>query len=284
MDLIIDFGKLNSNNNSLSQLKSKSEQINSKYNSSYIQSVSGTEIGSLVSKTKSSIERLKKGYTNSHKWLSNYISSNEELESSLSSQSIGSTTATIEFKGKFEDIFSKVTIPALKTGAENNNSIDAKRKAFIGDVNDTSKYYIDPRYPNMQKDLRLFDDQTGEEVFDGYNLHMKVGEVRTFTVAVPFNAGAVKRIIRTTAADVSSQTDTYKITSSRSDIGGDPNNPVYVNYQYNHWPSGVDLHTNYYTWIIRADKPGSREISQTCEYESTAGIPKSMIGINVIIE
>jgi len=283
MDYIIDFSFLDNKKEKINSLNNKASNINKNAKSSF-SSMSSSEISSIISSLNKSTTRLEKAYGNCKKWLNNYCNEVQQVEDNLTKGSSSSMTDIVDFKGKFEDIFSKVTIPALKTGAENNNSIDAKRKAFIGDVNDTSKYYIDPRYPNMQKDLRLFDDQTGEEVFDGYNLHMKVGEVRTFTVAVPFNAGAVKRIIRTTAADVSSQTDTYKITSSRSDIGGDPNNPVYVNYQYNHWPSGVDLHTNYYTWIIRADKPGSREISQTCEYESTAGIPKSMIGINVIIE
>ena len=283
MDYIIDFSFLDNKKEKINSLNNKASNINKNAKSNF-SSMSSSEISSIISRLNKSTNRLEKAYGNCKKWLNNYCNEVQQVEDNLTNGTSSSMTDIVEFKGKFEDIFSKVTIPALKTGAENNNSIDAKRKAFIGDVNDTSKYYIDPRYPNMQKDLRLFDDQTGEEVFDGYNLHMKVGEVRTFTVAVPFNAGAVKRIIRTTAADVSSQTDTYKITSSRSDIGGDPNNPVYVNYQYNHWPSGVDLHTNYYTWIIRADKPGSREISQTCEYESTAGIPKSMIGINVIIE
>ena len=153
MDLIIDFGKLNSNNNSLSQLKSKSEQISNNYNSSYIQSVSGTEIGSLVSKTKSSIERLKKGYTNSHKWLSNYISSNEELESSLSSQSIGSTTATIEFKGKFEDIFSKRTIPAIKTGGDpnyNKELLTPSGNIIRFEFNGKTFYVVDTKIPVEQ--------------------------------------------------------------------------------------------------------------------------------------
>ncbi|MBP5678430.1 MAG: hypothetical protein J6X28_01200 [Bacilli bacterium] len=174
---------------------------------------------------------------------------------------------------------SKVDTTGLST------DIAAKKKAFIGDVDDTSKYFIDPRYPNMKKDLRCFDNDTGEEITDGTVVNMKVGETKVLTVAVPYNAGAVKRIIRTTAADVSSRTDTHKITSSKSDINPDPNKVDYVNYQsaYNHWPEGVDLHTNYYDWIITADKTGKREISQTCEYESTAGTPKSMIGIVVNI-
>ena len=180
---------------------------------------------------------------------------------------------------------STTTTTNTETTTTANSDISQKRKAFIGDVNDTSKYYIDPKYPNMQKDLRCFDTQTGEELTDNNTIYMKVGETRVLTVALPYNAGVPKQIIRTTAADVSSSKDNYKITSSKSDINPDPNVVDYVNYQkqVNHWPKDVDLHTNYYDWIITADKAGKRQISQTCEYESSAGTPKSMIGINVVI-
>lgn len=171
------------------------------------------------------------------------------------------------------------------TQTTTSTNISQKRQEFIGDINDTNKYYIDPKYPNMSKDLRCFDNQTGEELKDNNTIYMKVGETRVLTVALPYNAGVPEKIIRTTAADVSSQTDTYKITSSKSDINPDPNVVDYVNYQrqVNHWPENVDLHTNYYDWIITADKTGKRQISQTCEYKSSAGTPKSMIGINVVI-
>lgn len=300
MDLEYELTTLVSKQSELESLKNIVNEINAEFNSSTINKLSSTEISSIASKLKSSIERLNNAYTNCSNWFSNFNSELNELETSLTSLK-GKNGATPEsFKLTFSDLFTKVTVPLWTTAKQNerkeqkvdnssdditdNSSIEAKRKAFIGDINDTSKYYIDPKYPNMQKDLRCFNNQTGEEIFDNQTIHLKVGETITLTIALPYNAGVPKRIIRTTAADVSSQTDKYKITSSKSNISGDPNNIQYVNYQYNHWPSGVDLHTNYYEWVIHADKPGSRQISQTCEYESSAGIPKSMIGINVVID
>lgn len=287
MDYLIDIGSLETKQTAFSTLTSNVQTIIKSFTNGYLNSVNSSDISKVISKIKTNSSRLEKGYSNSKTWLDSYISEINELESSLAQQKSSSDKEIVEFTGEFEDIFGKVTMPMLKTNATTttltDDSIEAKRAAFIGDVDDTSLYYIDPRYPNMQKDLRCFDNETGEEITDGTVINMKVGETKVLTIAVPYNAGAVKRIIRTTAADVSSQTDRNKITSSKSNISGDPNNIQYVNYQYNHWPEGVDLHTNYYEWIIHADKTGRREISQTCEYESTAGTPKSMLGIIVNI-
>ena len=287
MDYLIDLNQLETDKTKFDSLKTKVSTINEEFNNSSLCKTTSSDISKVINNIKKGTSRLEKGYNNSATWLESYVSELNEIESNLASFSTKNIKSPIEFKGQFEDIFGKVTMPLLKTNATTttlkDDSLEAKRAEFIGDVDDTSRYYIDPKYPNMQKDLRCFDNETGEEITDGTVINMKVGETKVFTIAVPFNAGAVKRIIRTTAADVSSQTDTYKITSSKSNISGDPNNIQYVNYQYNHWPSGVNLHTNYYEWIIHADKTGRREISQTCEYESTAGIPKSMLGIIVNI-
>ncbi len=305
MDLEIDLSALQSKSSDFDSMNSNVKTICEDCNSSYLKKLSGTEISSLSSKLIDSVNRLEKGYNNSNIWLTNYNNELKQLESQLSSFSGPNMSKVEEFKSEFTDLFTKVTAPNWTTKAQNDRkkkkeeeakakedstetvepgTMDEKKKAFIGDVNDKSKYYIDHRYPNMQKDLRCFNNQTGEELLDNQTIHMKVGETIVLTVALPYNAGVPKRIIRTTAADVSSQSDRYKITSSKSNISGDPNNIQYVNYQYNHWPSGVNLNTTYYEWIIHADKKGKRQISQTCEYESSAGIPKSMIGINVVID
>ena len=297
MDLEIDLSDLKAKSADFDSMNSNIKTICEDSNNSYLNKLSGTEISTLSSKLIQDINRLAKGYNNSNTWLTNYISELNGLESELSSFN-GSKAKIEEFKSSFSDLFTKVTAPLWTTAKKqarkqkeeaatttiDDGTIEAKRKAFIGDINDTSKYYIDPRYPQAKKDLRCFNNQTGEEIFNEQTIHMKVGETIVLTIGLPYNAGIPKRIIRTTAADVSSQTDKNKITSSKSNISGDPNNIQYVNYQYNHWPLGVDLHTNYYEWIIHADKKGRREISQTCEYNSSAGIPKSMIGIIVDID
>ena len=184
----------------------------------------------------------------------------------------------------FEYSDKKAAFTTTMTELKDSTSIEAKRLEFIGDPKDTSKYYLDPNYPNIRKDLMVFDNTTGEILNDEDTIYLKKGETRVLTVKLPYNAGKPTKIVRTTAADVSGPSDTHKITTSKSDINPDPNKVDYVNYQYNHWPSGVDLNTNYYEWIITADSTGSRQISQTCEYETAeGGTPKSMIGINVVI-
>ncbi len=309
MDFEVDLGALEGKSADLESLTSSVKDICNDCNNSYLSKLSSSEISSICAALMERVARLEKGYNNSNSWLKRYVSELSTTEKDLANYKGANVTVPVAFTSSFTDLFTKITAPLWTTTKQNerkqklldsaaaatdaakkqeepvaDGSIAAKKKAFIGDINDTSKYYKDPHYPNMQKDLRCFNNKTGEEITDNQTIHLKVGETIVLTCALPYNAGVPKRIIRTTAADVSSQSDKYKITSSKSNISGDPNNIQYVNYQYNHWPSGVDLHTNYYEWIIHADKPGKRQISQTCEYESSAGTPKSMIGINIVID
>ena len=253
------------------------EQLNQLENGLDVLSSAVSKIQELVSKLEELEEACNRYDSCEEKDKSSYASRIDSLESSVDSLISSINGLSLDFSS------SNSSFSSIMTNLKDSTSIETKRKEFIGDVNDTSKYFIDPNYPNCRKDLRLFDNETGEEITNEQVIHMKVGETKVFTVAVPFNAGAVKRIIRTTAADNSGQGDKNRITSSKSDINPDPNVVDYVNYQsqYNHWPKDVDLHTNYYEWIVTAERVGKREISQTCEYESTAGIPKSMIGIIV---
>lgn len=164
-------------------------------------------------------------------------------------------------------------------------SIEALKAEFIGDVNDSSKYYVDSAYSTRLKQLVCFDNTTGEILEDGDTFYMKPGETRVLTVRLPYNAGEINQVMRTTA-DGDSVYREGNVITAKSDINPDPDVIDYVNYKSwsNHYPEGVDLHTNYYEWVITAQADGTALISQTCEYTNTDGnMPKAMIGINVVV-
>lgn len=165
-------------------------------------------------------------------------------------------------------------------------SIEALKAAFIGDVDDASNYYIDPAYAKRSKPLLCFDNTTGEILEDGGTIYMKPGETRVLTVRLPNNAGRINQLMRT-SADGDSVFRSGKIVTAESDVNPDPNIVDYVNYKSwsNHFPDGVDLHTNYYDWIITANADGTAQISQTCEYTNEKGnMPKAMTCLNVIVK
>lgn len=295
-DYIIDLESLNTKSTNLNTQKGNVEKIVENYNSSSLTS-QADGISKVTAKIKNNMERLTKGYTNSDTWLSNYNSELTSIEAGLASFENETLTVPIEFQGTFEDIFGKVTMPAVKTGGDPNcnenltNSISKALEEFLGPgVDDLSQYTVADNVRNMTKHMRMFDMTTGEEIPEDGHITMKVGETRIITVKLPTNTGAIGDIVRTTAADTSTKgdvVDNYKITSSRSNLTDDPNNIQYVNYKSNHWPSDKSLlHNNSYQWIIHADKVGSRQISQTCEYSNSA-IPgwyaKAMIGLNITI-
>ena len=296
-DYEIEVETLNTKKTSLISLVDKTAKLTEVYDASTLKT--GKEgYDNVAADIASNMARLNNGYTNSSNWFSDYLSELATLEASLASLEHANIAKIKKFKGQFEDIFGKVTMPAIKTGGDPNcnealaGSFTKAKQEFLGPgVDDLSQYTVDSNVRNMTKHMRMFDNTTGEEIPEDGHITMKVGETRVITVKLPTNTGAVYDIVRTTAADTSTKSgvvDTYKITSSRSNLTGDPNNIQYVNYQSNHWPSDKSLlHNNYYEWIIHADKTGARQISQTCEYTNSA-IPgwyaKAMIGLNITIE
>ena len=165
-------------------------------------------------------------------------------------------------------------------------SIAAKRAAFIGDVNDTSKYYVDPKYAKKLKELVCFDNTTGEILQEGATIYMKPGETRVLTVRLPYNAGQIDKLLRTTA-DGDEKFRSGTVAVATCDVNPDPNIVDYVNYKEwsNHIPDNVDLHTNYYDWIITAKANGTVTISQTCEYTNPDGyMPKAMVGMKLVVK
>ncbi len=118
MDYIINIDTIQNKKIELNTLKTNVVQITNEVSSGYINSVSGTEISSLITKIKNSSQRLNKAYTNSYNWLDKYITAINDLENKLASQKLSNNETVKAFKGEFTDIFSKQVIPILKTGYE----------------------------------------------------------------------------------------------------------------------------------------------------------------------
>lgn len=114
-DFLTELNALNNKNSELNELKTNGENVYNELNSSYINKLSGSEIGLLTTHIKTPIERLKKGLTNSNTWYTNYITELTSLESALAGFS-ASTGTPKEFGGAFTDMFGKITIPIIKTG------------------------------------------------------------------------------------------------------------------------------------------------------------------------
>lgn len=204
-----------------------------------------------------------------------YKSRIDNLESSIDTLINEINGISLEIKNE------STTFTSYITELNDLSSLARQRAEFIGDVNDTSKYYIDPAWTRRAKELYMFDNTTGEILGDTDTIYLKPGETRILTVRLPYNAGEIDKVIRTSAGGDEIFLS-GKVVTARSDIDPDPNNIDYVSYQHPHWPDGVDLHTNYYDWIITANAEGDCIISQTCEYYNTNGnMPKAMVQLNV---
>ena len=118
-DFEIKLDTLQAKKNTLSSSKTKVEKIVESYNSSTIKKASSA-INKVSAKITKNMGRLSTGYTNSVSWLTDYLSELNSLEASLASFSVDTMTQIKKFKGSFEDIFGKVTMPAIKTGGDPN--------------------------------------------------------------------------------------------------------------------------------------------------------------------
>ncbi len=120
MDYDINLDSLESKKTELEQLKSTINEIHNNLTTGYLSKLSGTEISSLISKIKTSSERLKNGYNNSTTWFNNYLKELKELEDNLANFNVNGIDKPKPFTEEFIDIFSKKTIPALKTNGDPN--------------------------------------------------------------------------------------------------------------------------------------------------------------------
>ena len=176
---------------------------------------------------------------------------------------------------------SKISIPS-------DPAIAAKKKQFIGDVDDPNNYdAVNPNYRSMRKTMQLFDNTTGEILQDHATITMKPGETRVITVKLPTNTGMINEIHRT-SADGSGAFRSGKIVKAKSDIDPDPNNIEYVNFREwsNHYPANKSLmHNNSYDWVITAVAPGKVQVSQTCQYTTSASKGENLKAmINMVVD
>ena len=118
-DYEINVDTLNSKKSSLNNMVATTTSTTEAYDSTEIKEAK-EGYNNVASKITNNMTRLKNGYNNSYNWFESYLSELESLESSLASFSSETLTTPIEFKGQFEDIFGKVTIPAIKTGGDKN--------------------------------------------------------------------------------------------------------------------------------------------------------------------
>ena len=148
MDYIINLDKIKTSSNQLTQTKGKIETLYNNYTSSYLSSLSSTEISSQIRQTTKTIERLKKGVINSDTWLKKYYNEVNEVENKISSFQTSDVTSPQEFKGEFIDIFSKVTIPAIQTNGDpniNSNLIPNHDNMLGLDYNNQDFYVVDTK-------------------------------------------------------------------------------------------------------------------------------------------
>ena len=116
MDYNIDLDSLDSKQTEFNGLKSTVTEINNDVTTGYIKSLGNSEISSLTNKIVEGSNRLNNGYNNSSTWFNNYLTGIKDVENDLTNFSVDGVEKPIEFKGEFIDIFSKTTIPTLKTG------------------------------------------------------------------------------------------------------------------------------------------------------------------------
>ena len=113
-DYILDLGQIESKKNSLTNLSNSANKVVSNFSSTKVNS-NANGINNVTRKIKDNMTRLGRGYSNSNTWLTNYFNEITELESSLTKIESKTLKKPIEFNHTFEDIFSKVTIPRLKS-------------------------------------------------------------------------------------------------------------------------------------------------------------------------
>ena len=132
-DYDIEIGTLETKKGTLNEMKSNVDQIKNSYESTSIKEAK-EGYNNVASKITSNMSRLTNGYNNSDSWLSGYLTDLNALEANLASFTSDTLTKPIEFKGTFEDIFGKVTMPAIKTGGDPNCNESLGPKETTGEI------------------------------------------------------------------------------------------------------------------------------------------------------
>ena len=139
-DYNIELDSLDSKKGTFESMKEKVDTISNNYNSSSVkQAKQGYD--KVAAKITTCIERLTNGYGNSNSWLNDYLVELKAIESSLTNFTSELLEAPIEFKGTFEDIFGKVTMPAIKTGGDPNCNENLLPHGLKGDTPQEQIFY-----------------------------------------------------------------------------------------------------------------------------------------------
>ncbi len=116
-DMLIDISSIYDKKDTLSSLSTKASNIHSSYSNSAI-AKAPSPISGLSTIVEKPLKRYDDGLKRANEWLSNYLSGAESIESNLKSQKGSKVKKTTTFSGKFEDLYSKVTMPVLKTNGD----------------------------------------------------------------------------------------------------------------------------------------------------------------------
>ena len=156
-DFLIDLDTLNSKKSTLDKMQQNIDTVGKSYDTTSIKKAK-SGYNNVATKITNNIERLTKGYTNSCTWLTGYTTDLTSLEQSLTNLNLEDLIEPTEFNGTFEDIFGKVTMPAIKTGGNPNcNSIVKVTKDSDGTI----------ILESLGKQYRITTSE--EELYDYYN-------------------------------------------------------------------------------------------------------------------
>ena len=265
----------------LDTLEKEKEALGSKW--TYTEG--GTHSQSEVTDHNNKIDEIEKKITDKESEIDSLISAiNSITITEAKTEEVGTdTSADSSLATLLPADGSKISIPSDPAIAE-------KKKQFIGNVDDPNNYdAVNPNYRSMHKEMQLFDNTTGEILDDHAVINMKKGETRVITVKLPTNTGMIEEIHRT-SADGSEAFRKGTIVKAKSDIDPNPNNIEYVNFREwsNHYPADKSLmHNNSYDWIITAVGDGKVQVSQTCQYTTSASHGenlKAMINLTVNVQ
>ena len=259
MDYEIDLDYLKTSQTKLDTIKTKVETINETYNNSKLNGLSNTEISTVTTKLKNSLQRLKKGYTNSNNWFQKYNNNVDTLENNLAEFKLEGLTTPTEFKGKFEDLYGKKTIGNYKTGAERVTPIETSETntgdSGVLDFKQGKLSAAEKEQANIQRmdatgngratllDIKVNGVSLGQ---DG-EITIKKGEKVKLEVSFP--DGIDVKTLKRTSADGQSNCRDYVTQSNWPSV--------------NRYNSSTFVDTDHYTWYITGNQTGDVTLSQT---------------------
>ena len=162
MDFEVDLSALGTATGELSGMSGTIKGVNSDFSGSYLNKLSGTEIGSLSTRLKEGMDRLEKGYANSDTWLTGFNSELNALEGNLAGFSVSGMNEIVTFNTEFTDLFTKITAPVMTTAAQKERE---ELKARLGEH--LKEYTYTDSEGKTQK-FYMIDTPTAVEDYEAY--------------------------------------------------------------------------------------------------------------------